>query len=89
MAKPYYRGHDQWRKANPLREGTPCPRCGSPMYSKHKLDVGHTIDAALGGAYGPRRYEHSSCNRRAGGRLGRSRQLARQPQQQDNHSEEW
>lgn len=90
MTKEYYRGHEQWRKSNPLRDGTPCPRCGGPMYRTQQLDVGHLIDAALGGAYGPKRWEHRSCNRRAGGQLGaRLRRRQSPAPQQDSHSEEW
>lgn len=62
------------------------------MYSKQQLDVGHVQDAALGGAYGPRRYEHRSCNRRAGGQLGqRIRQAKRvvPQQEEERHSENW
>lgn len=91
MAKAYYRGHDQWRREHPLREGQICPRCMGPMYSHQDLDVGHVKDAALGGAHGPRRYEHRSCNRRAGAQLGQRIRRAKQaaPQQQEPHSEEW
>lgn len=92
MAKQYYRGHEQWKKEHPLREGTPCPRCGNPMYKQQKLDVGHVVDAALGGAYGPRRYEHTSCNRSAGAQLGQRIKRANKPapqHDQENHSETW
>ena len=45
----------------------PCPRCGKPMTVFMKLDLGHSVDVALGGFGSPRRLEHSRCNRRAGG----------------------
>lgn len=93
MAKEYYRGHEQWRKSNPLRDGTPCPRCGSPMFRVQNLDVGHVIDAVRGGAYGPRRWEHTICNRRAGGQLGAQRKKERRAidntDTREPHSEEW
>lgn len=94
MSKEYYRGHAQWRKEHPLREGQPCPRCGLPMFSKQKLDVGHVIDAARGGAYGPKRWEHSTCNRKAGAKLGYQIMKAKQagkfnPADYEPHSEDW
>lgn len=53
-----------------LEEGTPCPFCGRPMYPEQELDYDHTVPLAQGGQDSPRRLSHSSCNRRAGGRLG-------------------
>jgi len=45
-----------------LIPGTPCRRCGKPMYHTQPLDLGHPTDGHDGIAL-----EHRSCNRRAGG----------------------
>jgi hypothetical protein len=52
--------------------GAPCPRCGGLMVwaIRDRLDVGHEVDVAAGGAEGPRRLEHSRCNRAAGAAAG-------------------
>jgi hypothetical protein len=34
-----------------------------------RLDLGHSVDVALGGFSSPKRLEHSSCSRQAGGQL--------------------
>nr|PZN17672.1 MAG: hypothetical protein DIU80_24105 [Chloroflexota bacterium] len=44
-----------------LVPGTPCPRCGQPMYRDQPLDLDHTDDRT-----GYRGLAHRSCNRRAG-----------------------
>jgi hypothetical protein len=49
--------------------GTPCHRCGRPMYVWQKLDLDHLVARALGGQ-GPRRLAHARCNRQAGQHLG-------------------
>lgn len=49
-------------------DGTPCARCGKPMYLAQRLDAGHTQDRALGGGL-PDRLEHRRCNRQAGAYL--------------------
>jgi hypothetical protein len=52
--------------------GVRCWRCGNPIRPDAKWDLGH--DDETGHYRGP---EHPRCNRSAGGRLGRARQLAR------------
>lgn len=47
----------------------PCPRCGEDMFAWQRLDLGHAVDVRMGGFGGPRRLEHSRCNRSAGGQL--------------------
>src|SRR5260370_1228095 len=56
--------------ASGLWIGMPCWRCGLPMLPGQKLDLGHVVDVADGGMGGPVALEHSSCNRRAGGKAG-------------------
>lgn len=50
--------------------GQPCPRCGQPMHPHQRLDTGHIIDRALGGAGMGFRWEHAHCGRSAGATLG-------------------
>ena len=55
----------------------PCVDCGKPVAKTDQWEVGHIVPAALGGRTtlqncGP---SHRVCNRRAGGKLGRSMQL--------------
>jgi len=47
-----------------------CARCGLPVLSGQRWDLGHAVDRALGGtaAHGISP-EHARCNRAAGGRL--------------------
>lgn len=62
-------GHEhRRRKAGlPPATGQPCPYCGKPMFSAtQQLDADHAVPRALGGAAGPLRWAHSSCNRSAG-----------------------
>ena len=59
------------QRAN-LIDGTPCWRCGQPMYRWQKLDLDHLTPRALGGIGGPAVLAHASCNRRAGARLRNS-----------------
>lgn len=49
-----------------LKDGEPCWRCGYPMYRWQKLDLDHLVNRIDGGADGPTRLAHASCNRRAG-----------------------
>jgi hypothetical protein len=51
-------------------DGTPCRRCGQPMYKAQALDRGHVVDRAKGGTDGPAMLEHASCNRSAGSTAG-------------------
>lgn len=63
-----------------LVEGTPCPLCGRPMSRLQRLDLDHVVPRATGGATGPTRLTHESCNRRRGALLGhqlRGRGVAR------------
>lgn len=60
------------RAALPDAYGRPCSRCGRPMLEGQALDLDHTDDRD-----GYRGFSHAKCNRSAGGKLGRSRQLAR------------
>lgn len=82
MAKPHYRHQHQRERAAwaPLvATGTiTCTGqqgCGKPIQPDQPWDLGHTIDAALGGTNAPKIPQHATCNRRAGGQL--SHQLTR------------
>lgn len=59
--------------------GTPCPRCGQPMWDVSTLDGSHADGEELvyGGGHPPSRLEHRRCNRSHGGRLSRARTAAR------------
>lgn len=48
-----------------LVEGTPCARCGQPMFSFQRLHLDHTDDGR--GYLG---FSHETCNTSAGGRKG-------------------
>lgn len=64
--------HQQERKAllASLVPGTRCPRCGEPMWPRFQdLDLDHAVPRAHGGAHGPKRLAHASCNRRHGAEL--------------------
>jgi len=56
-----------------LIPGTPCWRCGLPMYPWQALNRDHLIDRALGGADGPAVLAHASCNKSAGATAGNRR----------------
>lgn len=60
--------HQQIRRAllAMLEPGTPCCRCGLPMYTTQSLDLDHNDDRT-----GYNGFAHSRCNRSAGGRKGR------------------
>lgn len=65
--------HQAIRAANlPYAYGKPCTRCGQPMLPGQDLDLDHFDDRG-----GYRGFAHARCNRSAGGKLGRARQLAR------------
>ena len=70
MAAPQYDWRHRQQRAELIRSGywigQPCPRCLRPMWPGQRLDLGHVIDVAAGGFAGPKRLEHSSCNRKAG-----------------------
>jgi 5-methylcytosine-specific restriction endonuclease McrA len=59
-----------------LQDGTPCWRCGQPMYRWQKLDRDHIIDRVNGGTDGPAVLAHEHCNRSAGARMGNRRRGA-------------
>jgi len=52
-----------------FRDGDVCPLCNRPMFHAQKLELDHKIPRALGGANGPTRLTHASCNHSAGARL--------------------
>lgn len=54
-----------------LKDGTPCPRCGQPMWRNQAryLDLDHIIPRSMGGGDGPKVLTHRRCNRRAGQRI--------------------
>jgi hypothetical protein len=55
-----------------MPEGELCWRCNRPMSKTMArfLDYDHMNSVALGGADGPKRLTHRSCNRSAGATLG-------------------
>jgi hypothetical protein len=61
------------RVALPRAYGQPCSRCGLPMRPGQALDLDHRDDGS--GWLG---FSHARCNRAAGGRLGRARQIEQQ-----------
>jgi len=80
----YPHQQDKRRLLAELVDGTPCPLpqyCGGePMIHPNRCEFGpcfwctldrdHTVPRAVGGTDSPGRLSHSSCNRRAGSRLG-------------------
>jgi len=67
----YGAAHQALRKAGkPYAYGTPCARCGRPMRAGEAIELDHADDGVsyLG-------WSHARCNRQAGGRLGRARQI--------------
>jgi hypothetical protein len=53
-----------------LVPGSRCPRCGEPMWPRFQaLDLDHAVPRSQGGAGGPSRLCHSTCNRRHGAQL--------------------
>jgi len=81
MAAPQYSGPWQHIRraliASGYWIGTPCPRCGEPLWPGQRLQLGHVIDVAAGGMGGPVRIEHGSCNEAAGARAGSARRKAK------------
>jgi hypothetical protein len=68
----YGGSHQAVRRALlPYAVGAECARCGRPILSGEPVDLDHADDGA-----GYRGFAHQKCNRQAGGRLGRARQLA-------------
>jgi hypothetical protein len=68
------------RAAIPQAYGQPCSRCGLPMRPGQAIDLDHRDDGA--GWLG---FSHASCNRAAGGRLGRARQIEQTRRQKLMH----
>jgi hypothetical protein len=60
------------RAAKPFAYGQPCSRCGQPMRPGQALDLDHRDGTGWLG------FSHARCNRAAGGRLGRARQIEQQ-----------
>lgn len=81
MAAPAYSGDWQRLRKASYRSGIwigqPCPRCLEPMWPGQRLHLGHVVDVAAGGFGGPVRWEHASCNERAGSIAGSARRKAR------------
>jgi 5-methylcytosine-specific restriction endonuclease McrA len=71
-----------------LVPGTPCPYCRRPMLPGQALDLDHLIPRSRGGAGGPVRLAHASCNRRAGQQLSSARSRAKR-QQDPPRSRRW
>jgi hypothetical protein len=64
--------HQRLRKAllSSLVPGSRCPRCGEAMLPHiQALDLDHAVPRSQGGAGGPSRLAHASCNRRHGAEL--------------------
>jgi hypothetical protein len=65
----YERGYGQDHRA--IRDalvrahipGTPCPRCGQPMWSAHDLDAAHSTDLRRDRNAKADHLEHRGCNR--------------------------
>ena len=73
MPKPQYGYAHRKARAKALAmmvNGAPCPRCNRPMYKHQRLQLGHVVSVALGGANGATRLEHAICNEYAGRSLG-------------------
>ncbi len=69
--------HQKRRAAMPAPVGQACPFCAGPMWPSQRLHLDHQIPSVLGGAYGPVRWSHGSCNSSAGSRL--KNELLRRP----------
>lgn len=90
MAKPGLGAEHQRRRAalgSPW--GRVCPRCDEPMVKGQAVDAGHSEDRALGGADSPLRWEHASCNRKAGGRLRQALDKLKESAGDSGPSREW
>jgi hypothetical protein len=62
-----------------LKPGTPCPYCSQGMYRDQALDLDHQVPRVYGGAKGPRRLAHATCNRRDGQAIGIARRKRVRP----------
>ena len=65
------------RQRAALIPGTPCWRCGQPMWPHQQLDLDHLTARCFGGAGGPAVLAHMHCNRSAGAALATPLRLAR------------
>lgn len=81
--------HERRRRWLRPPAGEPCPFCALPMWPGQDLHADHVVPRVLGGEDGPLRWAHAFCNMRAGGRLGRSRQLERERHEDPPPSREW
>jgi hypothetical protein len=87
VARPQYNSRHKARRTRAIAAligGTPCPRCGQPMYATPAqaiaaglppgygtLHLDHIQPVALGGRPdGPVQLTHARCNLRSGGRIG-------------------
>jgi hypothetical protein len=67
----------------------PCVNCGQPVMRGQQWQVGHILDAALGGQAtrantGP---SHTPCNKRAGGKLGAKIVNTRRSERRDTEND--
>lgn len=84
MGWPFQR--DRKRAMAALRDGTPCDLCGRPMFREaarnwdgRVLNYDHIVPRALGGAHGPCRLVHQTCNVRAGSAVRKQLRRAQAP----------
>lgn len=65
QARGYDAEHDRIvrRLKRTLVPGTPCRRCGEPMYPSQDLDAGHPSDAPARRGGRADQLEHAACNR--------------------------
>jgi hypothetical protein len=86
VARPQYNSRHKARRTRAIAAlipGSPCPRCGEPMYATPRaaleaglpaaygtLHLDHIQPVMLGGADGPVQLTHARCNTSAGGYLG-------------------
>ncbi len=71
MSAPQYRHAHQKARAAALvlAYGQPCPLCNRTMEREERLHLDHVIPVIDGGAGGPTRIVHASCNIRRGNLL--------------------
>lgn len=64
-ARGYDHEHQKRRRAllAQLVDGTPCRRCGLPMFRWQKLDLGHPLNAPASTGSRADALEHARCNR--------------------------
>ncbi len=77
MVSAYGGDHKATRRALlPYAVGSLCARCGRVIRPGESVDLDHVDIPAADGGGGVRAMSHSTCNRRAGGRLGNERRRA-------------